>query len=96
MQLVWKQANTSPRLWGKMLACHAAGLLVHQELAVRPAYQIWLLFNCRQEGQQPIPSCGTVLVYSSAGTSLRRELVASSSGQSLVTCNRKGQHTTTH
>jgi hypothetical protein len=40
MQLVWKQANSSPRLWGKMLACHAAGLLLHQELAVRPAYQI--------------------------------------------------------
>jgi hypothetical protein len=39
MLLVYKEANTSPRLWGKMLACHAAGLLLSQELAVRPAYQ---------------------------------------------------------
>jgi hypothetical protein len=34
-----KKANTSPRLWGKVLACHAADLLLGQELAVRPAYQ---------------------------------------------------------
>jgi len=36
---VEKKANTSPRLRGKVLACHAAGLLLGQELAVRPAYQ---------------------------------------------------------
>jgi len=52
MQLVWKEANTSPRLWGKVLACHAADLLLREELAVRPACQTWLLFDCQQEGQQ--------------------------------------------
>jgi hypothetical protein len=34
-----KQANTSPRLCGKVLACHAAGLLFGQELDVRHACQ---------------------------------------------------------
>jgi len=36
---VEKKANTSPRLWGKVLACNATGLLLSQELAVHPACQ---------------------------------------------------------
>jgi hypothetical protein len=50
-----KQANTSPRLCGKVLACHAAGLLFGQELDVRHACQNQLLCYWQHKGQQPVP-----------------------------------------
>jgi hypothetical protein len=71
---VEKKAYTLPHLQGNVLACHAADLLLTQELSVRRAYQNRFRCDFKQKGQPPTLSSSAALADFAAGLRLCQKL----------------------